>query len=95
MTNEEAIQQIAVFMADAENDATDLRDHARDLAPAFEQLSEMEQVSTLKSIAYASRIDYLTTRFRADLYALHSDMTEYAKAISIDGMLPQPRGGTR
>lgn len=95
MTNEDAAGLIAALMAKAEDDVRGLRDSVRDLPDAFEQIATMPNVSTLKTLKYATKIDAIFTQTLADLYALHSDMTVDAVASGIESVLPQPRGGTR
>lgn len=95
MTNEEAAGRIADFMANAESSIHDMRDDARDLTAAFEQLATMEGVSTLKTLKHATRVDAILTTALADLYAAHSEMTTDAIEAGVEAILPQPRGGTR
>lgn len=95
MTNEEAASAIADMMANAEDTVRSLRDGARELPAAFATLTSMPDVSTLKTLKHANRIDAILTTTLADIYAAHSDMTVDAIAAGIEAILPQPRGGTR
>lgn len=92
-TTPDAVAAIAAAFADAETKAKSIRHAMRDASDAFKSINENldPPVGFLETTKFATRCDALATQFVADLYALHSDLTERAKALSID--LPSIEGG--
>lgn len=88
-----AVQTIADSLADAEESAAGIRDAMRNAKPAFEQIATEPGVSTLETLAFATELDALVTKFQADLYAVHSRLTQRATALGLESLLPAMRGG--
>jgi len=95
MTNEEAGAAISAALEQLEQAANDGMDAVGALGPAFIQISNMDGVSTLETLARKSELEAIVAKFRADIYDFHSRGFQRATALNIDAIFPQPRGGTR
>lgn len=93
MTVEEAVELGATTFANAETAAKEIRKTFRDLKPVFETIRDAGHIGGLESLALTTRCDALATQFVADLYDLHAELTEKAKAAGID--LPVIASGGR
>jgi hypothetical protein len=95
MTNEEAASAISAVLEQLEQSANDGHDAVSDLAEAWAQMATNDGVSTLETIAMKSELETIISDFRAKVYGFHSRGYQRAVATGIDGLFPQPRGGTR
>jgi hypothetical protein len=91
MTTDEAVAAAAQKMADAESAAKIAKDALRDLKPLFKTINENGDAGLLLSRSMAMQADALGTQFEADVWSLHRDLTEFAKALGID--LPSIESG--
>lgn len=91
MTTEEAVAKIAKAFADAEEAVEDLNRDFRETADAWKTLHSDGVIGGIEAQKHYRRMTALSGQFIADLYTLHSELTERAKELGVD--LPQPRSG--
>lgn len=87
-TTEEAVSAIVALFADIENLADQAKAKLDEIVPHLVQINANGDAGALITDAMALRSQALGLSFVADVRALHSDMTEAAKARDID--VPPP-----
>lgn len=91
METAQAVQDLANVFADAEASARKIKNDFRSARKLLETISANEGNGALKAQAAASVMDMIATGFEAEIWRLHSELTEEAKARGID--LPSLRDG--
>lgn len=91
MNTPDAVAQAAQILADCESVSHIVRDKLRALTPLFAAINANGDAGLLESRAMATKADALGTKFDADIWQLHRELTAIAVARSID--LPQPLSG--
>jgi hypothetical protein len=91
MTTETAVSAAAAIMAELETLAHTAKTKCRDLRPLFKEINDNGDAGLLVTRSMSSKADALGTQFEADVWALHAELTELAKARGID--LPSTEGG--
>lgn len=93
MTVEEAVEQGAITFAEAETAAKLIRKNFRDLKEVFETVRDAGHIGGIECASLTARCDALATQFVSDIYELHFELVEAAKAAGID--LPAIESGGR
>lgn len=84
MTTQNAVQTIARIFADAEDAARKTKDSFRSARTILGEIQSNGDSGALVTQKYAGRMDALATKFEADVWALHEEMTSEAAKRNID-----------
>lgn len=93
MSVEQAVQDGAAIFAKAEDRARQTKTAFRKLRKLLETVRDARIIGALECQAIACEADAVATRFEADIWAMHRQLTLRAQELGID--LPQTRDGGR
>lgn len=87
----EAVDKGVAIFADMEAKAKDIKLRAKELRDVVETVRGAGLIGNLEATATVMQIEALTKKFEADLFGIHSALTQRAKALGID--IPTTMGG--
>jgi hypothetical protein len=89
----EAVELGVTIFAEMEERAKEIKLRAKELREPIEAIKAAGLIGNLEATSTVMQIEALTKKFEADLFVIHSHLTQRAKALGID--IPSTMDGGR